>query len=381
MNAMTASNTIFRVGLLGAAMALTSLPPSVCAQEMDHSKMQMPMPAEKPAPDKKSAKKPAARPSVKPAVTETHEGHDAASVPAAKPKPDESMDHSAMGHDMPMPATQQAPVDHSTMQHDMGTMPSEAAPMDHAAMGHGANTGAPTEPLTPIPVVTDEDRAAAVPPPNDHAVHDNTIQHYVLLNRLEVWKADPGTGLAWEGQGWIGTDRNRLWLRSEGERADGRTEAADLEVLYGRSIATWWDLVAGVRHDFKPGDSQSFAAIGVQGLAPQKFEVEATAYVGERGQTAARFEAEYELLLTNRLILQPLVEVNLFGKDDPARGIGSGLSTAEAGLRLRYEFTRQFAPYIGVVYERAFGGTADLRRAEGDDINDTRVVAGFRIWF
>lgn len=381
MSAMTASNPIFRAGVLGAALVLASLPPSVGAQEMDHSKMQMPMPAEKPAPVKKPTKKPAAKPSAKPAATETHEGHDAAPAPAAKPKPDASMDHSMMGHDMSMPATQQAPVDHSMMQHDMGTMPSEAAPMDHAAMEHGAKTAAPTKPRTPIPVVTDEDRAAAVPPPNDHPVHDNTIQHYVLLNRLEAWNADPGTGLAWEGQGWIGTDRNRLWLRSEGERADGRTEAADLEVLYGRSIATWWDLVAGVRHDFKPGDSQSFAAIGVQGLAPQKFEVEATAYVGERGQTAARFEAEYELLLTNRLILQPLVEVNLFGKDDPARGIGSGLSTAEAGLRLRYEFTRQFAPYIGVVYERAFGGTADLRRAEGEDINDTRVVAGFRIWF
>lgn len=381
MSAMTASNTIFRVGLLGAALVLASLPPSVCAQEMDHSKMQMPMPAEKPVPVKKPTKKPAAKPSAKPAATETHEGHDAAPAPIAKPKPDASMDHSTMGHDMPMPATQQAPVDHSMMQHEMGTMPSEAAPMDHAAMGHGVKTAAPTEPRTPIPVVTDEDRAAAVPPPNDHPVHDNTIQHYVLLNRLEAWNADPGTGLAWEGQGWIGTDRNRLWLRSEGERADGRTEAADLEVLYGRSIAPWWDLVAGVRHDFKPGDSQSFAAIGVQGLAPQKFEVEATAYVGERGQTAARLEAEYELLLTNRLILQPLVEVNLFGKDDPARGIGSGLSTAEAGLRLRYEFTRQFAPYIGVVYERAFGSTADLRRAESEDINDTRVVAGFRIWF
>lgn len=99
-----------------------------------------------------------------------------------------------------------------------------------------------------------------------------------------------------EGQGWIGTDLNRLWLRSEGERSDGRTEAADLELLYGRSIATWWDLVAGVRQDFKPGRAQTFAAIGVQGLAPQKFEVEATAYFGERGQFGARFEAEYELL-------------------------------------------------------------------------------------
>ncbi|TQU76538.1 copper resistance protein B, partial [Xanthomonas perforans] len=191
----------------------------------------------------------------------------------------------------------------------------------------------------------------------------------------------PGTGLGWEGQGWIGTDLNRVWLRSEGERTDGQTESADLEVLYGRSISTWWDVVAGVRHDFKPGASQNFAAIGVQGLAPMKFEVSATAYLGEGGQTAANVEAEYELLLTNRLILQPLVEVTAYGKNDPLRGIGSGLSTAEAGLRLRYEFTRKFAPYIGVVYERAFGNTADMRREHGESFEDTRLVVGLRTWF
>jgi copper resistance protein B len=152
-------------------------------------------------------------------------------------------------------------------------------------------------------------------------------------------------------------------------------------VLYGRSIATWWDVVAGIRHDFKPGASEDFAAIGVVGLAPYKFEVEATAYIGQSGQTAARFEAEYETLLTNRLILQPLAEVNLYGNDDPQRGIGSGLSTLETGLRLRYEVTRRFAPYIGVVREQAFGRTADLRREEGNPTNDTRLVAGIRIWF
>jgi copper resistance protein B len=136
-----------------------------------------------------------------------------------------------------------------------------------------------------------------------------------------------------------------------------------------------------VRHDFEPQGSQDFAAIGVMGLAPYKFEVAATAYVGSSGQTAARVEAEYETLLTNRLVLQPLVELNFYGKDDPGRGIGSGLSTVEAGLRLRYEFTRRFAPYIGVVRERTFGATADFRRADGQDIDDTRLVAGLRIWF
>ena len=113
---------------------------------------------------------------------------------------------------------------------------------------------------------------------------------------------------------------HRLWVRSEGERVDGGTESADLEVLYARSIARCGMLVAGVRHDFKPSASQDFVAIGVMGLAPQKFEVEATAYLGERGQTPARFEAEYELLLTNRLVLQPLVEANFHGENDPPRG-------------------------------------------------------------
>lgn len=242
-------------------------------------------------------------------------------------------------------------------------------------------TSAPMEPRTPIPVLTDADRAAAAPPPSDHPVHDNTIQTYTVFDRLEGWNADVGAGAEWEGESWIGTDRNRLWLRTEGERRNSRTEEADLEVLYGHSVSTWWDVVAGLRHDFKPGESQDFAAIGVMGLAPYKFEVAATAYVGQSGQTAARLEAQYETLFTNRLILQPLVEANFYGQGDAKRGIGSGLSSVEAGLRLRYEITRRFAPYIGLVYERAFGRTADLRRAEGEDINETRLVAGIRIWF
>lgn len=250
-----------------------------------------------------------------------------------------------------------------------------------AAQHVGRAKPMPAEPREPIPEVTDADRRAAFPDVTGHAVHDNAIYTYWLLDRLEAWDADGGTGVAWEAQAWIGTDINRLWLRSEGERAGGDTEAADVEVLYGRSIARWWDLLVGVRHDFKPGDPQNFAAFGVMGLAPQRFEIEATAYVGERGQTAARFEVEYDLLLTNRLILQPLVEAEFHGKDDPARGIGSGLGTVEAGLRLRYHLRREFAPYIGIVRERAFGTTADFRRQDGEDIDDTRFVAGLRIWF
>jgi copper resistance protein B len=178
-----------------------------------------------------------------------------------------------------------------------------------------------------------------------------------------------------------GTDMHKLWLRSEGERVRGHTESADVEVLYGHPVSRWWDVVAGVRHDIAPGADQDFAAIGVTGMAPYKFEIEATAYIGTSGQTTARVEAEYELLLTNRLILQPLVEAQWHGKDDRSRGIGSGLGKVEAGLRLRYEVTRKFAPYVGLVHERSFGGTADLRRDEGEPTEDTRVIAGVRLWF
>ena len=300
-------------------------------------------------------------------------GHDAA---PAKTSP-QTMDHAAMGHETPQT---DEPVDHAAMGHEMPAAKKPVQAMDHAAMGH-TMTAPDNAPRTPVPAVTDADRAAAFAYADNHAVHDNTIQRYFLIDRLEGFDTDDGAGQAWEAQSWIGTDLNKVWLRSEGERAGGHTEAADLEVLYGRAFARWWDVVAGVRHDFKPGDSQDFLAIGVMGLAPYKFEVEATAYLGERGQTAARFEVEYETLLTNRLILQPLVELNLHGKDDPSRGIGSGLSTAEAGVRLRYEFTRQFAPYIGIVHERAFGRTADFRRDDGEDTSDTRLVAGVRIWF
>ena len=259
------------------------------------------------------------------------------------------------------------------------------AAMDHASMDHAATSlpipGTADVPLEPIPPVTDLDRAAAFPEVSAHAAHAARNFGLVQLEKLETWDAGGGGGLLWEGQGWYGGDLNKLWLRTEGERVDSATEAADVEVLYGRTVARWWEVVAGVRHDFEPGSSQSWAAIGVTGLAPQKFEIEATAYLGDAGRTALRFEAEYELLLTNRLIAQPLLELNLLGKDDPERGLGSGVTAAEIGIRLRYEVTRQFAPYVGVVYERAYGETADFRRSDGEDVDDTRVVAGVRAWF
>ena len=273
----------------------------------------------------------------------------------------ESMDHSAMGHDTP------------------GQMETEQ-PVNHGAMGYESST--PSEqPLQPIPTLTDADRLAAFPEVHAHSAHGDSIQKYVLIDRLETWNSEDGSEIGWEATGWVGKDINRLWFRSEGVHIDGETESADVEILYGRSVARWWDLVAGVRHDFGTGPSRTFTAIGLVGVAPYKYELEATLYVGDSGRTAARLEAEYDTLLTNRLIIQWRAEVEGYGEDDASRMIGSGLSTVEAGFRLRFEITRKFAPYFGVAWERAYAGTADLRREAGLEVDDTQFVGGLRAWF
>nr|WP_225209921.1 copper resistance protein B [Xanthomonas surreyensis] len=245
-----------------------------------------------------------------------------------------------------------------------------------------ASAPASALPREPIPALTDADRAAAFPVLRTHAMlHAPSRTGYLLFDRLEGWDNDRGSGQAWEASAWYGGDIDRLWLRSEGERSGGRTEAADLEALYGHAVSPWWDLLVGVKQDFAPGDARTSAAFGVQGLAPYKFEVAATLYVGEGGSASARLEGEYDVLLTNRWILQPRLEAEAAFADDRAHGIGSGLSTVEAGLRLRYEISRRFAPYLGVVHERAFGTTADYRHDAGEAARETRVVAGVRVWF
>jgi len=238
------------------------------------------------------------------------------------------------------------------------------------------------EPATPIPPLTDDDRAAAFPQDlHGHTVHDGAINHYVLFDQLEWQFSGDTKGGIWDIKSWVGGDLNRLWIHSEGASEGSSLEEAEVHVTYGRSFSRWWDVVAGVRQDFRPGPGQTWATVGIQGLAPQWFEVQATLYVGESATTLARFEAEYELLITNRLVLQPLVELNLYGKAIPERGIGAGLSSAETGLRLRYEVRREFAPYVGIVWHREFGGTADFTRAAGHDIGGWRLAAGLRTWF
>lgn len=199
----------------------------------------------------------------------------------------------------------------------------------------------------------------------------------VLLDQFE--RGEEGT-LSWDGEAWYGGDYNKLWLKTEGEHARGE-EAGNVELLWDRVIARWWDAQAGVRHDFSEGPSRTWAAFGVQGLAPYWFEVEATAYLGDEGRTAARLVGEYELLLTQRWVLQPKMELNLYGKEDAQNHLGSGLSDVKLGLRLRYEIRREFAPYVGLVWSRSFGGTADFVRDAGEDASDVQFVAGLRAWF
>ncbi|XXE65443.1 copper resistance protein B [Pseudomonas sp. R1-7] len=276
----------------------------------------------------------------------------------------------AASNDMPgMDHSQMQGMDHSQMQ-GMDSM-----------QGMESMQSAPTRSRTPIPELTAADRAVVYEDHGGHAVHDSAINSFFLIDQLEWQDADDGSALSWDASGWIGGDIDRLWLRSEGERSNGKTEEAELQALWGHAVSPWWDVVAGVRQDFKPGDSQTWAALGVQGMALYNFEAEATAFIGEGGQSAARLEGDYDILLTNRLILQPTAEANFYGKNDPARGVGSGLSDTELGVRLRYEIRREFAPYIGVTWNRVYGNTADYAREEGEDRSEARLVLGVRMWF
>lgn len=257
------------------------------------------------------------------------------------------------------------------------------APLAQADEFQGMSPATPalTESRTPIPVLTDADRAAVYNAPGGHRVHDSGINSLLLINQLE-WQGGEGEGaLNWDIKGWVGGDIDRLWLRSEGERSAGRTESAEVQALWGHAISPWWDVVGGVRQDFKPGDGQTWAAFGAQGMALYNFEAEATVFVGEAGRTAARLEGDYDILLTNRLILQPTAELNFYGRSDPQRGVGSGLSDSELGLRLRYEVRREFAPYVGVTWNRSYGQTAQYARDEGEDTRQLRWVVGVRLWF
>ena len=211
---------------------------------------------------------------------------------------------------------------------------------------------------------------------------DNGIYAHALLNKAEGRIGGGQNAFRWEGQGWIGTDYDKLWLKSEGfARGKGGVEDGRHELLYDRAISTFVDLQAGVRTDLDSGTGRTWAALGVQGLAPLFFNYEATAYLSDRGHAAARLAVSYDLLITQRLILQPEAELNFYSKADPGRRLGSGLADMDAGLRIRYEITRKFAPYVGVAYAGKFGETARMARQAGESPGTVQFVFGIRSWF
>lgn len=203
----------------------------------------------------------------------------------------------------------------------------------------------------------------------------------LLVDRFERVSTAEAISTAYDLQAWYGRDYDRLALKAEGDYADGTLHDARTELLWSHAVAAYWDTQVGLRHDSGTGPARNWLALGIQGLAPYWFELGASAYLGSDGRAALRLSAEYEWLLTQRLILQPRVEATLHGKRDEARGLGSGLTDAVAGLRLRYEFSRQFAPYLGVEWAGRYGETADLARAAGEPTDETRWMAGIRFWF
>ena len=211
---------------------------------------------------------------------------------------------------------------------------------------------------------------------------DEAIMGGVMINRLERVQTKDNTYFnAYELQGRIGTDYERLVLKAEGEIDEGKIHEARTELLWSHATSAYWDAQVGVRNDSGVAPRRNWLALGMQGLAPYWFEVDATAYVGDEGRTALRLSAEYELLFTQKLILQPRVEANFYGKEDVDRETGSGLSTLVTGMRLRYEIRREFAPYIGVDWISKYGRTADFATAAGVNTHDTNVMAGLRVWF
>ncbi len=258
--------------------------------------------------------------------------------------------------------TQDHPMDHTKSGMMSGTMQGGSAPADardpHAYSG-GYDFGS-----IPRPRLADEQSFASL-----------------LVDRLETVRNDDNTTGAYDLQAWYGRDYNRLVLKAEGDISNGKLEEADTELLWGHAVATFWDTQLGLRYESSEEQpDRSWLAFGVQGLAPYWFELDVTAYLGENGRSALGLAAEYELLFTQKLILQPRLEANFYGKDDPDRARGTGLSDITAGLRLRYEIRREFAPYLGIEWAGRFGETADYARAAGESKDETRVVLGLRFW-
>ena len=215
------------------------------------------------------------------------------------------------------------------------------------------------------------------------AIHDEQIHRFLLIDRLEYGDVDGANNYLWDAQGWIGGDYHKLWLKTEGEGplSGGSPEDTEFQALYDRTIAPFWSAQVGIRYDVNPNPDRGFAVLGLQGLAPYWFESDTALFISEDGDVSFRGEFEYELLLTQRLILQPRAEINASAQDVPEYGLASGLNSTEMGLRLRYEIKRELAPYVGVRWEQTYGETRDIARAEGEETSSTAFVVGIRAWY
>lgn len=259
------------------------------------------------------------------------------------------------GHDMA--AIEQA-------ESEVGDMPAPAPPSDHAA---DAIFGAATMRHARAMLYREVGKMSS---------------HAVLFNLAEYRVQKGANGYRWEGEGWFGGDINRFVVKTEGEGDfGGPLEAGEVQALYSRAIAPYFNVQAGIRHDFAPGPERAYATIGIEGLAPYWFKVEGALFLSDKGDLLGRLEGYYDERITQKLILQPRAELNFAAQDVPANGIGSGLSQAELGLRLRYEVRPEFAPYLGVSWEGKLGESARLARAAGDGARTTSLVFGIRAGF
>lgn len=212
-------------------------------------------------------------------------------------------------------------------------------------------------------------------------MEDDPIIAKVMVDQLERRFTDGDDALVLEAQAWMGKDLHKLWLKADIEQVKGDTEELELQALYSRAIDPYWDFQIGWRHDQKPGPERDWLVLGLQGLAPYWFEVDASLFIAESGQKNLRLQFEYEWMLSQKWVLSPELEVNFYTDDEADIAQGSGLSDVELGLRLRYEIRREFAPYIGFNWSKSYGNTADYRRQEGEDTSDLQWVIGLRAWF
>lgn len=338
--------------------------------------MTMPAPPKPPAKVKAKPRTKAAAPARPPIRLQTHAhaepDHVMPASPAARTTdPQCPPEHAAMGHCTPAAAPMAMPA------HDMAAM---------AAAPSGTDLPAGNAPPPPPPVTRAADRfydpvamAAADRAMRDE--HGGMRFSQILFNLAEVQVRRGGDGYRWDGEGWFGGDIDRVVVKSQGEGTFGRSiDQAEVQALYARAVGPYFNLQAGIRQDLGPNGGRTYAAIGVEGLAPYWFDVEATLFVSDKG-VRARGEAWYDQRVTQRAILQPRVELNLAAQDEPDARIGAGLSSVEAGLRLRYEIAREFAPYVGINWERRFGTTARYARTDGKGSGGVSLALGIRGWF